>query len=66
MDGWASRPADERFTNHRLIGHALFHPSPFDYRYMVANVDGVPAWVLGWVVHICPDRFADFVVKQFS
>ena len=36
------------------------------FSYVVANVDGVPAWVLGWLVHILPDRAADFVMKQFS
>lgn len=49
----------------KAITHALTSAYP-QTRYMVANVDGVPAWVLGWLVHICPDRFADFIIKQFS
>lgn len=35
-------------------------------RYIVANVNGVPAWVLGWLVWACPDRVADFIMKRFS
>lgn len=46
----------------KAIAHALTSPYP-KTRYTVANVDGVPAWVLGWVADVCPDRFADFIMK---
>lgn len=47
------------------ITHALTSAYP-KTKYIVANVNGVPAWCLGWLVWICPDRFADAIMKHFT
>lgn len=47
------------------ITHALTAPYP-KTRYIVANVNGIPAFWLGWLVWICPDRLADFIMGFFS
>ena len=40
--------------------HALTSPFP-DTRYAVANVMGVPAWIVRKVATNLPDRLADFM-----
>lgn len=47
------------------ITHALTSPCP-KTRYIVANVNGIPAFLLGWLVWVCPDGLADFIMKKFS
>ncbi|TFJ86156.1 hypothetical protein NSK_002364 [Nannochloropsis salina CCMP1776] len=47
------------------ITHALTSPYPHT-RYIVANVSGIPAFWLGWLVWLCPDRLADFIMGKFS
>jgi len=44
------------------IEHALTHPTPRT-RYVVANVNGVPAWVITRLLWLLPDRIADKLVK---
>lgn len=47
------------------ITHALTSAYP-KTRYIVANVSGIPAFWLGWLVWVCPDRLADFIMGFFS
>ena len=47
------------------ITHALTSTHPHT-RYVVANVNGIPAVCLSWLVWICPDGLADFIMKKFS
>ncbi len=42
------------------IVHALTSPSP-QTRYLVANVDGVAAWVVRYLAWLVPDRVLDWV-----
>lgn len=50
----------------RSTNQSHVHISMYTNSYIVANVNGVPAWVLGWLVWVCPDRLADFIMKRFS
>jgi len=43
------------------IVHALTHPSPRT-RYVVANVFGIPAWIITRLMWLLPDHIADLLV----
>ena len=45
------------------ITHALTSPYP-KTRYVVASVNGNPAWVVAWIFWVVPDRLKDFLVKN--
>jgi len=52
--------ADSTECTNEAIIHALTHPQP-KTRYVVANVGGIPAWILRKVIAILPDRAADLL-----
>eukprot|EP00939_MAST-03C_sp_MAST-3C-sp1_P002225 g2225.t1 len=45
------------------ISHALADPYP-KTRYVVANIDGTPAWVIKRIFWLLPDRMSDFLVEN--
>ena len=47
------------------IVHALTSPKP-KTRYIVANYFGLPAWILGWVHYVLPDRVEDLLITTIS
>jgi hypothetical protein len=49
---------DDPSVTSAAIEHALTSPLPLT-RYLVANVQGVPAYVIDWVVWLLPDRALD-------
>lgn len=54
--------ADEPTVTSRVIEHAIVSSKP-KTRYVVANVGGVPAAVLDWVVWALPDRAVDILLS---
>jgi len=52
--------ADSPQVTTDVIEHAIMSPYP-EVRYVVANVDGTPAWVLHWVMWLLPERAADAI-----
>jgi len=55
--------ADSPLVTSSAIAHALAAPRPRT-RYVVANVNGVPAWAYGWLAWLLPDRLQDRVVLR--
>ena len=53
--------ADDAQVTTDAITHAICDPHP-DIRYIVANVDGTPAWVLIWMKWFLPERLFDAIV----
>ena len=53
--------ADEPTVTTRVIEDAIVSATP-QTRYVVANVGGVPAAVLNWIVWLVPDRVADVML----
>lgn len=47
------------------IMDALVSPFP-NTRYVVASVNGTPAWVIGWVLWALPDRSKDLILKKMG
>lgn len=45
------------------IADALTSPYP-KTRYVVASVNGSPAWAIGWLFWVAPDRLKDFLIKN--
>lgn len=59
------KKASQPSVTTEAITHALTAPYP-NTRYIVANVSGISAFWLGWLVWFCPDRLADFIMTFFS
>lgn len=57
--------ADEPIVTSLAIAHALAAPRPRT-RYVVANVNGVPAWCYAWLAWLLPDRLQDLAVRRAS
>jgi NAD(P)-dependent dehydrogenase (short-subunit alcohol dehydrogenase family) len=45
------------------IAHSVMDKNPKS-RYVVASVNGIPAWVLGWLMWALPDRLRDFFIEH--
>ena len=45
------------------IYDALTNPFPLT-RYVVASVNGTPAWVIGWLFWAAPDRLKDYLIAN--
>ena len=53
--------ADDAQVTTDAITHAICDPHP-EIRYLVANVDGTPAWVFAWMKWVLPERLFDAIV----
>ena len=71
---WADKAPKKRAANELkasppavtsdAIVHALTSSTP-KTRYVVANVGGIPAWVLTTIAYVLPDRLRDMVIMKF-
>ena len=57
----AEAKADPPHVTTDAIEHALRSPHP-EARYVVANVNGVPAWVVGWALWAFPEDVVDWLL----
>lgn len=59
VSGFLPRLSPPSVTS-QAIAHALVDPYP-KTRYLVANVNGIPLWILRGVCGLLPDRLVDLV-----
>jgi hypothetical protein len=57
----ADQHADSPAVVTRAVQHALTAPRP-QARYIVANLNGTPAWVLVALLRVLPDRLSDLLM----
>lgn len=46
-----------------VIAHSVMSKNPKS-RYVVASVNGIPAWIMGWLMWALPDRMRDFLMEH--
>lgn len=54
---------DDPIVTTVVIRDAIFSPKPRT-RYLVANVNKLPAWVVSWIVWLLDDRLLDAILKS--